>query len=569
MTAPSAPDPPNMDRSLVEVVKSKSPMLTSAASDAELIVAARAGDEAAYGLLYRRHVAAAYRLARQIVKAPADVDDVVAETFTRVLSAMKGGNGPAEAFRPYLLTAIRRVAFDVLNGQRRQIPTDDVDLPDLGAAFSDPMVADLERSLITEAFRSLPERWSAVLWYLDVEQAKPAEVATLLGLSANGVSVLRRRAREGLKEAYLQLHLSAGRARANCAPTVRKLSRYVRGRLSKRQVRDVEAHLANCVNCTLACSELTAVNDTLGGVLGPVVLGAAATGYLAAGQAPGPAAGGGAGGGHFATARLAHGQAGLRSLRLASRRVAELVTHHPIASAATAAAAASIAVPSVYFLQPPRGPAGGIAAPVIAGRHSQTRTAGQSPTGRPTRSARPTGSARPSATASPKPSGSSSRTPKPTPTASAPTRTPSTSPSASSSASPTPTPTRTVSAKAKLAVSVQVAGLLNLGVTALVTVNVSDPGSAATGPVTANITLPSGITLLGLTGSSSWSCSATGSGQSCTHGALGAGVATSLSFNVLVVNLTGCGNSVLATATSGSLSASGGSSTKVQCGLLP
>src|SRR5579859_3326169 len=129
MTAPLMPDPPNMDGSLVEVVKTESRMLTSSASDADLIVAARAGDAAAYGLLYERHSAAAYRLARQIMKAPADVDDVVAETFARVLYAMKGGNGPAEAFRPYLLTAVRRVAIDTINGQRRQIPTDGADLP--------------------------------------------------------------------------------------------------------------------------------------------------------------------------------------------------------------------------------------------------------------------------------------------------------------------------------------------------------------------------------------------------------------------------------------------------------
>lgn len=538
-------------------------MLASSASDADLIIAVRAGDEIAYGLLYQRHSAAAHRLARHIVKTPADVDDVVAETFTRVLYAMKNGNGPAEAFRPYLLTAIRRVAFDVLNGQRRQIPTDDADLPDPGAPFVDPMVANLDRSLITQAFRSLPERWTAVLWYLDVEETKPAEVAAMLGLSVNGVSVLRRRAREGLREAYLRLHLPDPGS-ANCAPTVGKLSRYVRGRLSKRQAKDVAEHLANCANCTRACADLTAINDTLGGVLAPVVLGAAAAGYLAAEPAPVPAP-------TPATAHLIHAQAGLRSVRLASRRVAELITHHPIASVTAAAVAASIAVPSVYFLRPPRGHAGAIAIPGVTRWHDPTRSAGQSPAGRPNRSATPGASAPPSAptTASPHPSRSSSRSPQPSPSTTrtgTPSPTPSPSPSRSPSVSPTPTPT--VSAKAKLSISVQVNGLLNLGVTVLVTVNVSDPGSAATGPVTANITLPSGITLLGLAGSSSWSCSATGSGQTCSRTPLGAGAASSLSFNVLVVNLSGCGSSVLATATSDGLSASGTSSTTVQCGLL-
>ena len=57
-----------------------------------------------------------------------------------------------------------------------------------------------------------------------------------------------------------------------------------------------------------------------------------------------------------------------------------------------------------------------------------------------------------------------------------------------------------------------------------------------------------------------WSCS----GLSCTHAAISPGATANLSFKVLVVTLSGCGNSVLATATSGSLSASG-SSPAVPC----
>ena len=216
MTEPFMTDPPNMDRSLVEVAKTAPRADTSSATDAELITAARSGDAAAFGTLYERHAAAARRLARHLVKHQADVDDVVAETFARVLSALRRGNGPVVAFRPYLLTAVRRVAIDVLRGQRHQVPTDDTELPDPGEPFDDPAVADLDRSLITKAFLSLPERWSAVLWHTEVEQAKPAEVASLLGVSANSVAALRYRAREGLRQAYLQLHLS-GRAEGNCA----------------------------------------------------------------------------------------------------------------------------------------------------------------------------------------------------------------------------------------------------------------------------------------------------------------------------------------------------------------
>jgi len=546
-----------METPLGDSAKAEPPSVTPSASDADLIAAARSGDADAYGVLYERHAAAARRLASQIVKTPADADDVVAETFARVLYALRNGNGPVEAFRPYLLTAVRRVAIDLVSGQRRQIPTDDADLPDPGLPFADPAVADLDRSLITRAFWSLPERWRSVLWHTEIEESKPAEVATLLGLSANGVSVLRRRAREGLTQAYLQLHLSE-RASSDCTQTASKLARYVRGGLSRRQAREVESHLAGCAGCTAACADLTAINDTLRGVLAPVVLGAAAAGYLAsASQTQGAAA---------AAAYLAHGQGGLRALRLAVRRAADAITRHPIASVGTAAAVTAIAVPSLYFLHPPSGHQ---AVPGLGQTQRQggSGTGGHAPASRKaiggSPSTTPTLSATPSSStgASPKPTNSPSRSGKPSPSSS-PTGRPSRSPPTS------PTPSPTVSATAKLSVSVQVSGVLNLGVTALVTVNVSDPGTAATGPVTATITLPSGITLLGLVGSSSWSCSATSGGQTCTHGPIGAGATSSLSFDILVVNLTGCGNSIVATAVSGSLSATGASSTKVQCAVL-
>jgi hypothetical protein len=111
-------------------------------------------------------------------------------------------------------------------------------------------------------------------------------------------------------------------------------------------------------------------------------------------------------------------------------------------------------------------------------------------------------------------------------------------------------------------VNVSVSGLLNLGVIDVVTVSVSDPGTAATESLSTNVNLPAGITLLGLgSGSSGWNCS----GTSCTHAALGAGAAAAVSFRVLVASLTGCGDPVTVTAVAGSLTASGQSAQQVKC----
>ncbi|KOG86941.1 ECF subfamily RNA polymerase sigma-24 subunit, partial [Streptomyces varsoviensis] len=77
---------------------------------------------------------------------------------------------------------------------------------DLGADVR--AMQEAEASLAVQAFRSLPPRWQTVLWHTTVEEESPSEVAPLLGLTANATAVLAHRAREGLKQAYLQAHVS-------------------------------------------------------------------------------------------------------------------------------------------------------------------------------------------------------------------------------------------------------------------------------------------------------------------------------------------------------------------------
>jgi RNA polymerase sigma factor (sigma-70 family) len=542
-------------------------------SDADLISAARSGDPSAYGTLYERHVLAARRVAGQLVRAPADVDDVVAETFARMLRLIRKGGGPTEAFRPYLLTAVRRVAIDHLRGQSRQIPTDEPDLPDPGEPFVDPVIASLDNSLIVRAFRSLPERWTAVLWHTEVEEARPAEVALLLGLTANGLAALRYRAREGLRQAYLQMHLADIR-REECRPVADKLGAHVRGALSRRDARWVDSHLRDCADCRAAAAELASINGSLRGVLAPVFLGGAAAAYLsgsgassAAGAAATPAAAtpgapaaaspgatpGGAGTPGAATA----GGTRMRLLRLALAR-------RPVIPIAAGTLLAAIAVPAGIFAHSQLAPApggaraGGPPSVLVPG----SRSAGTSPAARGTPGGHPVGS--PTG-----PAGSSSGSPAPPPTASA-TPTTSASPTGSPVASPTPSASSPLLA-AQLSVQVDVTGVLGLGLLASVVLHVTDTGTAPTGSLAASITLPSGIELLHLTGGGSgahpWKCSTSVAGvASCSHGSIAAGAQTSATVQVLVTALSGCGNPVLATVVSGVLSASGQSASTVKCG---
>ncbi len=248
-------------------------------SDPYLISLVRGGDMEAFGQLYERHVAAARRLARVLTNNPSDADDLVAETFTKVLTALRSGHGPDTAVRAYLLTALRHAVYDRGKHAKRIEYTDDLTPYERPAPAEDPAVRMLERTYAAAAFAKLPERWRAVLWHTEVEGESPAQVAPLLGLTPNGVAALAYRARERLRQMYLQEHIGLTDA-PRCHWTGMHLAGYVRAQLARRDRSKVEDHLAECANCRVLHRELTEENSGLRGVLATVLLGTAATGYL-------------------------------------------------------------------------------------------------------------------------------------------------------------------------------------------------------------------------------------------------------------------------------------------------
>src|SRR5690606_4592409 len=188
-------------------VSSDAGLWGAVSSDAELIAAVRAGDNGAFAELYERHSPAARAVARQYASSASDAEDITSDAFAKVFAVVQGGGGPDAAFRAYLFTVVRRLAYASAQGSQRVQPTDDVATFEsaYGPAGSveEPALEGFERSVVARAYNSLPERWQAVLWYTEVEGLSAAEIAPLLGLTANGVAALSYRAREGLREAYL------------------------------------------------------------------------------------------------------------------------------------------------------------------------------------------------------------------------------------------------------------------------------------------------------------------------------------------------------------------------------
>lgn len=252
---------------------------TDQSADAALIERTRHGDRSAYGELWQRHAASARTVARSY--SSLDPDDLVAESFTRIYDAILAGGGPTGAFRPYLFTTIRNTASSW--GRARH----ETNLETL-ESFEDPSTSEsasleaLDRSTTAQAFRSLPTRWQEVLWYSEVEGMTPQQIAPLVGMSANSTAALAYRAREGLRQAWIQAHLRNAVNEPECRWTIDRLGSYTRGKLRTRETARLEAHLDDCARCTIVAAEAREVGSRLALVLLPLAAGVGgATAYSA------------------------------------------------------------------------------------------------------------------------------------------------------------------------------------------------------------------------------------------------------------------------------------------------
>ncbi|HOQ22996.1 MAG TPA: sigma-70 family RNA polymerase sigma factor, partial [Microbacterium sp.] len=268
------PDPPRLDADDTGAAE------TAGLADADLVLRTRSGDRAAFGELWRRHYRSGIVVANSIT-TQFDADDLVQEAYARIFQAIARGGGPTGSFRAYLFTSIRHTAAG-WGRRQRETPIDEVDTladPDAEAHATDDA---LDRSLTAQAYRALPTRWQEVLWYTEIEQMKPAEVAPLLGMKAAAVAQLAFRAREGLREAWIQAHLRSAPEGSECRFTIERLGAYARGNLGRRDTGKVDTHLAECARCAIVAAEAKEVSHRLALVLLPLTIGAGgATAYLA------------------------------------------------------------------------------------------------------------------------------------------------------------------------------------------------------------------------------------------------------------------------------------------------
>jgi RNA polymerase sigma-70 factor (ECF subfamily) len=195
--------------------------------DAQLVAALRAGDEAAFARIVREWHPSLLRVAQIFVPSRAIAEDVVQETWLRVLGALDRFEGRSSlktwVFRILVNTAKTRaqregrvLPFSALNNPAR-IPEAAVD-PDRFRPEDDErypghwsapprelpeerLLASETRALIAAAIDALPPTQAAVIRLRDVDGWSSEEVRNALDITEVNQRVLLHRARAKVRQA--------------------------------------------------------------------------------------------------------------------------------------------------------------------------------------------------------------------------------------------------------------------------------------------------------------------------------------------------------------------------------
>jgi len=193
-----------------------------AAGELALLAALRAGDDRAYERLVSEQGPRMLAVARRYVRNDEDARDCLQEAFLQAFKAL-----PTFEAHSRLSTWLHRIVVNcalmrLRRGRSRPeepieplLPTfledghSTVGYTDWSASAEALCERAEVRDLVRRTIERLPETYRTVLLLRDIDELDTAEVAELLGVTANAVKIRLHRARQALRE-LLHPHLLRG-----------------------------------------------------------------------------------------------------------------------------------------------------------------------------------------------------------------------------------------------------------------------------------------------------------------------------------------------------------------------
>src|SRR4029077_9301419 len=175
-----------------------------APTDTELVVNIQKGQTESETALYERYCAKVYYVALRESRSPQDAEDVRAETFLRVLQAIRGNQVRSAAALPAFILGTTRNVLHELFSRRRQIgKTTEPETVGLAIPSHEKLFLDSEvQQTIAQIIVRLKPRERDLLRMHFYEELPAEEIARRSGIARERVRLVKSRALRHFRELY-------------------------------------------------------------------------------------------------------------------------------------------------------------------------------------------------------------------------------------------------------------------------------------------------------------------------------------------------------------------------------
>ena len=183
-----------------------------ASTDVQLVANIQRGHSEAETALYERYAPRVYYLALRESRSPHDAEDVRAETFLRVLQAIRGNalRSP-EAVASFILGTTRNVLLELYSRRRQAGATKEPEPQDLSTPSHEEQFLDSEvQQAIKQTIGRLKPRERDMLRMHFYEELPAEEIARRFGIARERVRLVKSRALHHFREVYRRLDVATG-----------------------------------------------------------------------------------------------------------------------------------------------------------------------------------------------------------------------------------------------------------------------------------------------------------------------------------------------------------------------
>jgi len=173
-------------------------------AEAELLLRAGRGDEAAFLLLYERHRTPVFRFACRMLGSAEQAEDVTQECFLSILRRPEAFQAERASLRTYLCAIARHLALKQLRKRGQETLVDDPpeEAPRGAAGERDALSAVIEAEAaeaVRSAVEALPPLQREAVVLFEYQELSLVDIATVCEVDVGTVKSRLHRARERLR----------------------------------------------------------------------------------------------------------------------------------------------------------------------------------------------------------------------------------------------------------------------------------------------------------------------------------------------------------------------------------